>query len=215
MSGVGIANRLVTQFIADAPLSRRTVLATGGAALLSLGASGSAFANDKLIVDGVRADDEPLWGMAMAYGEGRLDIIDLDGAKILHSFEGFRATHAITPVEHLNRFVIHGARIERSGIRTKAVGALMVVEVDPVLKSWELLLYKDIEGGIPLHWQPNPEQTEIVFNTTGDGSLHVLDTKSLEITRYVGGGEHSNMACLLYTSPSPRDKRQSRMPSSA
>ena len=24
-----------------------------------------------------------------------------------------------------------------------------------------------------------------------------------------------NMACLLYTSPSPRDKRQSRMPSSA
>ena len=25
----------------------------------------------------------------------------------------------------------------------------------------------------------------------------------------------SNMSCLLYTSPSPRDKRQSRMPSSA
>ena len=25
----------------------------------------------------------------------------------------------------------------------------------------------------------------------------------------------SNKACLLYTSPSPRDKRQSRMPSSA
>ena len=27
--------------------------------------------------------------------------------------------------------------------------------------------------------------------------------------------ESVNMACLLYTSPSPRDKRQSRMPSSA
>ena len=26
---------------------------------------------------------------------------------------------------------------------------------------------------------------------------------------------HPNMNCLLYTSPSPRDKRQSRMPSSA
>ena len=26
---------------------------------------------------------------------------------------------------------------------------------------------------------------------------------------------HSNDICLLYTSPSPRDKRQSRMPSSA
>ena len=29
------------------------------------------------------------------------------------------------------------------------------------------------------------------------------------------GGEHGERACLLYTSPSPRDKRQSRMPSSA
>ena len=29
------------------------------------------------------------------------------------------------------------------------------------------------------------------------------------------GGNHWSMDCLLYTSPSPRDKRQSRMPSSA
>ena len=28
-------------------------------------------------------------------------------------------------------------------------------------------------------------------------------------------GVHPNYYCLLYTSPSPRDKRQSRMPSSA
>ena len=27
--------------------------------------------------------------------------------------------------------------------------------------------------------------------------------------------DYNNKACLLYTSPSPRDKRQSRMPSSA
>ena len=27
--------------------------------------------------------------------------------------------------------------------------------------------------------------------------------------------EHIYMTCLLYTSPSPRDKRQARMPSSA
>ena len=194
MSGFGSSDQFLKQIISDAPLSRRTVLTAGGLSLLALGFSGRAQASEALITDGVAEAGEPLWGMAMAYGEGRLDIIDLDGSQILHSFEGFRATHAITPVEHLNRFVIHGARTDRSGIRRKAVGALMVVEVDPVSKSWELLLYKDIEGGIPLHWQPNPEQTEIVFNTTGDGSLHVLDTKSLEITRYVGGGEHSNMA---------------------
>ena len=28
-------------------------------------------------------------------------------------------------------------------------------------------------------------------------------------------GQHAGNGCLLYTSPSPRDKRQSRMPSSA
>ena len=34
-------------------------------------------------------------------------------------------------------------------------------------------------------------------------------------SRYVKGSDKENAACLLYTSPSPRDKRQSRMPSSA
>ena len=29
------------------------------------------------------------------------------------------------------------------------------------------------------------------------------------------GSAHAGLFCLLYTSPSPRDKRQSRMPSSA
>ena len=31
----------------------------------------------------------------------------------------------------------------------------------------------------------------------------------------VGGGGHGLATCLLYTSPSPRDTRRSRMPSSA
>ena len=33
------------------------------------------------------------------------------------------------------------------------------------------------------------------------------------LLKYIHGGEYHT--CLLYTSPSPRDKRQSRMPSSA
>lgn len=195
MSGFGRSDEFLKQYVVDAPVSRRSFLAASGLALASLGFAPAAYANQKLETETlISVASPPLWGMAMAYGEGRLDVIDLDGSQILHSFEGFRATHAITPIEHLNRFVIHGARIERTELVRRAVGALMVVEVDPVAKSWEILLYKDIEGGIPLHWQPNPEHTEIVFNTTGDGSLHVLDTRTLEITRYVGGGEHSNMA---------------------
>ena len=35
-----------------------------------------------------------------------------------------------------------------------------------------------------------------------------------EVSEVVGGAYNSG-GCLLYTSPSPRDKRQSRMPSSA
>ena len=52
--------------------------------------------------------------------------------------------------------------------------------------------------------------------TKAYGDVAVVDGVSLQIpaggvTAIIG----PNGACLLYTSPSPRDKRQSRMPSSA
>ena len=45
----------------------------------------------------------------------------------------------------------------------------------------------------------------------------VGDSKDAECQLVLLGGNHDSVAmlCLLYTSPSPRDKRQSRMPSSA
>ena len=44
-----------------------------------------------------------------------------------------------------------------------------------------------------------------------------LDEMKVQYERIDAGGEFGivNEDCLLYTSPSPRDKRQSRMPSSA
>ena len=44
-----------------------------------------------------------------------------------------------------------------------------------------------------------------------EGALDVLQKAKVEITKVTVPGA----LCLLYTSPSPRDKRQSRMPSSA
>ena len=69
----------------------------------------------------------------------------------------------------------------------------------------------------------------IQFNRKKDGSLQKLDKQyvdtgmGLERIAAVLQGTHDNyeidmmrsLICLLYTSPSPRDKRQSRMPSSA
>ena len=43
----------------------------------------------------------------------------------------------------------------------------------------------------------------------GESLLDIINEKNFPIENIVP------LACLLYTSPSPRDKRQSRMPSSA
>ena len=42
----------------------------------------------------------------------------------------------------------------------------------------------------------------------------IVDKAGIDVI-LVGDSASNIMACLLYTSPSPRDKRQSRMPSSA
>ena len=43
--------------------------------------------------------------------------------------------------------------------------------------------------------------------------IHNIDSRQIYKSMDIGTAKPSN--CLLYTSPSPRDKRQSRMPSSA
>ena len=48
----------------------------------------------------------------------------------------------------------------------------------------------------------------------GSGFLHLFDPSNTTFVKHFIA-RNVDMACLLYTSPSPRDKRQSRMPSSA
>ena len=59
-------------------------------------------------------------------------------------------------------------------------------------------------------------------STAGAGSITLQDGNS--VTQFIGDAPAGDVfafnipedgICLLYTSPSPRDKRQSRMPSSA
>ena len=52
----------------------------------------------------------------------------------------------------------------------------------------------------------------VVTTSTDEIALNRLSRSAL-VDEVLCNAEHSD--CLLYTSPSPRDKRQSRMPSSA
>ena len=52
---------------------------------------------------------------------------------------------------------------------------------------------------------------EVLSEEKADRCLRIARTKYDKPSAYRSGA----IVCLLYTSPSPRDKRQSRMPSSA
>ena len=56
---------------------------------------------------------------------------------------------------------------------------------------------------------------EIVFNTSMSGYQEIITDPSYAKQIIAFTHPHIGNTCLLYTYPSPRDKRQSRMPSSA
>ena len=64
-----------------------------------------------------------------------------------------------------------------------------------------------------------PPQDTVPVASLADGSATFFDGGPLgEVDVLLGGApgfRDGGTVCLLYTSPSPRDKRQSRMPSSA
>ena len=70
--------------------------------------------------------------------------------------------------------------------------------------------------------QEIPQTTNKHFHLRGslNNSKHIFEDTGKGHVAFIGGSitqmnGYRPMVCLLYTSPSPRDKRQSRMPSSA
>ena len=55
----------------------------------------------------------------------------------------------------------------------------------------------------------------LILNINDHGFKVVAYNRTFEKTQQFIDGPAKDTNCLLYTSPSPRDKRQSRMPSSA
>ena len=118
----------------------------------------------------------------------RLDLISVGDGRILKTFHQLYVSHAIVPVESLNRFFVHG-RDTQTG-----KGAIWGIEVNPATQEWRLIYDRPLDGGLVLHWQANPDHSLIQYNTVKDHALHVLDTRHLTLQTYQGGGSHSTMA---------------------
>ena len=88
------------------------------------------------------------------------------------------------------------------------------------LKSWGFLtsdynkVIKGIDELFTFHEQFEKKRFDLNYDIDG----LVYKVNSLQLQKRLGFTSNAPrwaIACLLYTSPSPRDKRQSRMPSSA
>ena len=64
---------------------------------------------------------------------------------------------------------------------------------------------------------PEAQNADAEGNTspTAEPTLNTPETPKQEASTASSSPSETDETCLLYTSPSPRDKRQSRMPSSA
>ena len=74
-----------------------------------------------------------------------------------------------------------------------------------------------VEGVANANWDVDKKKIDVSFDDTktDEMAIHKAIAASGYDTEKVAGDEEAYDGCLLYTSPSPRDKRQSRMPSSA
>ena len=85
----------------------------------------------------------------------------------------------------------------------------------------QVILYAVVPQVVPqflaftfYRWDINIRMSTII-GFVGGGGIGFLLQQWINLLKYHEAGTALLVICLLYTSPSPRDKRQSRMPSSA
>ena len=98
------------------------------------------------------------------------------------------------------------------------LSAAAAVQINAIMKKMgkQDFLRVAVEGGgcsgfsYKFDFAESANEDDLVI--TRDGATVVIDEMSL---KFLSGSEIDYSNCLLYTSPSPRDQRGSRMPSSA
>ena len=102
-------------------------------------------------------------------------------------------------------FVITGSDNSTNGTGTTNGGTAAAIAADAINGSDTVSL------GINL--TTTGAETDGIFTKSGGNEVHLVSPGSISTSSNYSSGIYNS--CLLYTSPSPRDKRQSRMPSSA
>ena len=101
-------------------------------------------------------------------------------------------------------------------LRIKSTGQVTIGSIAATNDASGILHTKVSNATSPVVFENDTENADVVIRTTGSNKHSVLG--------FGDGGnnfagnidyDHQNNACLLYTSPSPRDRTRSRMPSSA
>ena len=92
-------------------------------------------------------------------------------------------------------------------------GRILKVAGDRTFETWTITVINDVDFSIRSAFEKWMNVINRMNDATGvtDPGAYYKDAKVKQLDR--NGGVLRT--CLLYTSPSPRDKRQSRMPSSA
>ena len=147
---------------------------------------------------------------------GRVHVIDVKTGRTLVTHPALHASHAVQLVPGKGRAFVHGRRVtpedeadgppERGSDSTPdgmgfkrrprraGTGALVVFKIEGASASVEL--DRDLTA-TPLHWQPRGDLSEIAYNTTGDESLSIVNTDTLEIEHFAhSAGHHSLMGFL-------------------
>ena len=128
----------------------------------------------------------------------------LVGTTVLEELYDFQNNHQNTG----GQIKILGLDKHISSTNHKLATKIQIDSAEPLNRRQNLL--KEMAEGYQWDFQAEPEKDLDYFK-----SFYFFKSRPIEVESNCISDPDKELPCLLYTSPSPRDKRQSRMPSSA